>query len=762
MSRHRIWLVAGTGVGAGLVFVSWLIGDWGGGYATRVVDDAGLLCFAVLATACSCVAARYGRGRQRAAWAALAAGLCGWSVGEAIWCYYELWTGMEQAPFPSPADAGFLILPVGAGLALLLLPIGHSGQSRARLVLDGLIVAGSLFVVSWVSVLGSVYRAGAASHFALDVSLAYPIADLVTITMTVLVLARARTAQRKTLALLTAGILMMALSDSAFAYLTAVGDYHTGSLIDLGWLCAFLVLGGAALVSTREPQAELEPARVPARVRLWLPYVPLLLAGAVGTVEFLPSLASGPVPAVAMVLVLGVLARQFIVVGENRRLLVMVADQAFRDPLTGLANRALFIDRLTHAVQLQQRAQRPVAVLCLDLNDFKLVNDSLGHPAGDQLLIRFAERLLGCLRTGDTVARLGGDEFAVLIEDGADNALLIAHRVVDAFDAAFVIDGHSVLQRPSIGLATASPHDADVSPDGLLKQADLAMYSAKRAGAGGLHTYTPDMHLADLNELQLRHDLTRAIGGPQLQVAYQPIVDVATGAIRGVEALARWNHPEHGPIPPSRFIPMAEQADLINELGLHILDAALADFAGWRPSRSAPLFLAVNVSGHQLRDADFPGQVLTRLQRHHITGSDLILEISEAALLTHVEQTADVAAALNLSGVHLAIDDFGVGNSSIAHLTRFPCRLLKIDKAFVDRLDTDPGARALLDALQQFGRSLGLTMVAKGVERATQLAELRMLHCDLAQGYHLGRPADAATIRESLQPGAADRLAPAR
>ena len=752
MSLRNIWLIAGSGGVAGLAFAGWLLGVWGGDGATRAVDDSGLLFFAVFAAACSCVAVRRGCGRQRAAWIAMAAGLGGWVAGEAIWSYYELWQGMAQTPFPSPADAAFLLFPVGAAVALLLFPIGHSGQSRTRLVLDGLIVSGSLFVVSWVSVLDRVYQAGGTSHFALDVSLAYPVADLVTITITVLVLARARTAQRVTLMLLTAGIVLMALSDSAFVYLITLGTYHSGSLIDLGWVAGFLVLGLAALASTREPQANLEAAQVPARVRLWLPYVPLLLASVVGTVRFLPSLDAGPVPSVALVLVIAVLARQFIVVAENRRLLVTVADQAFLDPLTGLANRALFMDRLTHAVQLQQRDLRSVAILSLDLDDFKLVNDTLGHPAGDALLIRVAERLLGCLRTGDTVARLGGDEFSVLIEHGADHPLLVAHRVVDAFGAPFHIDGHSLIVRPSIGLATASADDAEVSPDSLLKQADVAMYSAKRAGTGGVHAFTPDMHLTERNELDLRQDLTRALGGPQLQVAYQPIIDVATGTVRGAEALARWNHPEHGPIPPARFIPMAEQAGLINQLGLGILDMALAEFAGWQqPSGSAPLVLTVNVSGHQLADPGFPGQVLTLLQRHHVAASQLILEISEAALLTHVEPAADFAAALDRSGVRLAIDDFGVGFSSLAHVTQFPVRLLKIDKAFVDRLDTEPDARAFFTALQQFGRSLGLEIVAEGVERPAQLAELRTLRCDLAQGYHLGRPVDGARMRESLQ-----------
>jgi diguanylate cyclase len=393
-------------------------------------------------------------------------------------------------------------------------------------------------------------------------------------------------------------------------------------------------------------------------------------------------------------------------------------------------------------------------VLCLDLDDFKLVNDSLGHPAGDDLLVRVAERLIGCLRGSDTVARLGGDEFAVLIEEGADRPLLVADRVVEAFVAPFMIDGHSLAVRPSIGLTSASADTAEVSAETLLKHADVAMYTAKRGG-GGVSLFRPDMHLDDLDELSLRQDLTRAVANREIDVAYQPIVDVATGAIRGAEALARWHHPDHGHIPPLRFIPMAEQAGLIARLGLHILDKALAEFAGWaQPDNAPPLRLAVNLSAQQLTDPDFPAQAKALLDRHHVPASQLILEITEGALLTHVEAAGVVAAALDNLGVQLALDDFGVGFSSLAHLTRFPLRILKIDRAFVDPLDSQPDQRDFFAALLQLGRSLRLEIVAEGVERPAQLAELQALGCDLAQGYHLGRPTNGAAIRQSLEESA--------
>jgi diguanylate cyclase len=495
VSNRSIWVTAAVGAVTVVVFAAWLLGVWGSGFATRVVDDVGLLVFGLFATICCLAAARRSRGRQVASWLSLAAGLGAWSLGEGIWCYYELWQRLPQTPFPSPADASFLMFPLGAAAALLLLPGGRSGRSRTNL-LDGLIVTGSLFVISWVAVLGSVYEAGAADHFAFAVSLAYPVGDLVLVTMTLLVLIRAHTSQHLTLGLLSAGIGLMALSDSLFAYLTAISAYRTGSMIDVGWLIAFLLFGLAAMSSNTAATFDGQAVEVPGRGRLWLPYVPLLLAGAVGLHRTLPGLKSGPVPAVALLLVLVVLIRQFITVAENRRLLVTVAHQAFHDPLTGLANRALFTDRLDHAVHLQQRDQRPLAVLCLDLDDFKLVNDSLGHAAGDGLLVRVAERLIGCLRGSDTVARVGGDEFAVLIDDGGDSPLAVAERLVEAFGAPFMIDGHALSVRPSVGLATASAVADGVSAESLLKQADLAMYAAKRRGAGGVEMFQPDMYVA--------------------------------------------------------------------------------------------------------------------------------------------------------------------------------------------------------------------------------------------------------------------------
>ena len=469
----------------------WLVAGWGGVETTRAVSDVASIAFGSFAVACAGVAAWRSHGRIRASWICLMAGLAAWFVGDAIWGHFEQW-GRVQGPVPSVADGAYLLFPIGACLALLLLPFGYPGQSQIRLVLDGLIVAGPLFLVSWVSVLRAVFSAHDVGHFTLGLALAYPVLDLVTMTVVVLVLARTPAGQRTAMVLLTAGIALIVVSDSAFVYLILQNRYVSGSVVDLGWLAGLILLGGAALVGFPHSEPDLGPARVPPRVALWLPYVPLLIASVVGTVYLLPRPGSAPALGVALLLVTAVLVRQYLVVAENRRLLVMVADQALRDPLTGLVNRALFYDRLTHALQLQNRGPGPLAVLMLDLNHFKLVNDTHGHQAGDALLMGIAERLLACLRTSDTVSRLGGDEFAILIEGGGESPSVVAKRVLDAFDEPFAISGHELSIGCSVGLAVASAEDHDVSADTLLQQADVAMYSAKRAAAGSVHTFTPD------------------------------------------------------------------------------------------------------------------------------------------------------------------------------------------------------------------------------------------------------------------------------
>ena len=490
LSARTLWQVAWVYFSVLTVIGFWLWQRWGGAFATRVVDDIGSLVGVLFAAGCAGWAARSAGGRIRRGWLAMTAGLLGWALGEVIWSYYEVVLRYEQAPYPSWADAFYLLYPVGAGVAVVFLSTGNSGRSRIRLILDGLIVAASLFLVAWVTVIESVFHAGGDSRLALGVSLAYPIADVVIITIA---WASAVVAYRPSMGLLLAGLIIIAVTDSVFSAMTAANDYFTGNLIDLGWLAGCGVLGLAALRSIGEPLREQTSLEIPRQARFWLPYLPLVLAICVGMAETLPRLNSIPFAASVLVLTLAVFGRQLVALAENQRLLSDVGRLAFTDQLTGVANRALFLDRLDQAVMRQRREPLTLTVLCLDLDGFKAVNDDLGHPAGDELLIRVAERLSASVRSTDTVARLGGDEFALLIEGPVEDTVVAAERIVDSFAEPIVVDGVALAVRPSIGLTLATADMSQTTVSSLVRQADLAMYAAKRDGGGCLRSFVPDL-----------------------------------------------------------------------------------------------------------------------------------------------------------------------------------------------------------------------------------------------------------------------------
>lgn len=482
------WLVVGVyGVAAVLVVAS-SVGRWEGAYATRPVDElVSVLCL-VFAVSCAGYAGRRAVGRRRVGWLALAAALLGWAVGEIIWAVYESRPDLEHATHPAMAEVVFLLYPVGAMASLVLLS-NLSRHSPRRLVLDGLIVAASLFVVSWIFVLEKQLREDNGSRLA---TLTQVFADVVLLTTAILMLSRIRPGDGPSRNLLAGGIGLIAVADIAMVFQTGIGSYHIGTLADLGRVGGVGMLALAAVCSVNEPQAETSSEAIAFRARLWLPYLPLLLATVAGWPFTVAEVVRGPVPAFEGILVGALLARQFVVLVENQRLLSQVTQEALRDSLTGLANRTHFINRLELAIARRQSDAAPIAVLCLDLDDFKSVNDGLGHPAGDELLIRVSERLTACLGDRAVVARLGGDEFAILIEDSIEESQAAAHRVLESFDAAIVIEGVPLAVRPSIGFTVATAA-SNCSVDQLLRHADLAMYAAKREGGQCIRSFVPDL-----------------------------------------------------------------------------------------------------------------------------------------------------------------------------------------------------------------------------------------------------------------------------
>jgi diguanylate cyclase (GGDEF)-like protein/PAS domain S-box-containing protein len=442
-------------------------------------------------------------------------------------------------------------------------------------------------------------------------------------------------------------------------------------------------------------------------------------------------------------------------VSERRRLEEQLTHQAFHDPLTGLANRALFRDRVSHALALAQRRGAPVTVLYLDLDDFKNVNDSLGHAEGDRLLIAAAERFLACARTADTVARLGGDEFAILIE-GADGTEGLPDRIADAMSHPFSLSGNQVRVTVSIGVATSSPGDR---ADDLLRNADMAMYAAKRHGKGRAETYESRMYAVIRERLDLEAALRSAIEQRELTLFYQPIVHLQTTGIYGVEALLRWDHPQFGRLLPQHFVPLAEETGLIVQLGSWVLAEACRQLQAWR--RAHPehaLAVSINISGRQLQGAGLADALRQTLTSSGVEPSAVVLEITESVLMQQTDAVLERLQQLKGFGVRLAIDDFGTGSSSLSYLQRFPIDILKIAKPFVEEVGQGADRSALARAIVGLGDTLKLQTIAEGIERAEQLAALLELGCTLGQGHHFWPALSAAAIEELLTTDRRPRL----
>jgi diguanylate cyclase (GGDEF)-like protein len=416
--------------------------------------------------------------------------------------------------------------------------------------------------------------------------------------------------------------------------------------------------------------------------------------------------------------------------------------EALHDSLTGLPNRSLFLDRMRHALARAERAEGPAAVLFCDLDGFKTVNDSLGHRAGDRLLVLVAERLAGCLRPGDTIARIGGDEFAVLLEELREpgDAARAAQRLLDALEAPFEVRDRELYMSASIGIAAGSD-DAET----LLRDADLAMYRAKSRGKGRYAVYEPSMHTAIVDRLELEFDLKRAIEREELVVVYQPVFSLVSGAVTGVEALVRWRHPTRGIVMPESFVPLAEESGLIGDLGRWVLRKACHQGALWRAKYPGHpgLAIGVNISGVQLREPGLVQEVADALAESQLEATGLTLEITETALMGSFDEAIEEMDALKALGVDLAIDDFGTGYSSLRYLRRLPLDVMKIEQSFVDGIGRPGEEPDLLRAIIDIARIFRLRVVAEGIERPEQRARLVELGCELGQGHLLAEPLDA-------------------
>ena len=421
-------------------------------------------------------------------------------------------------------------------------------------------------------------------------------------------------------------------------------------------------------------------------------------------------------------------------VTERRVIEEQYMHQAFHDPLTDLANRTLFLYQVGHALARGVRHVHPVTILFLDLDNFKTVNDSLGHAAGDRLLVDAARRLAGCVRDSDLIARLGGDEFAVLVEDAASEqeVLLMADRIAKALANPFLLQGKEVFVSASIGIARTTVGE---TADDLVRNADVAMYTAKTRGKGRYVLFEPQMHSAALERLDTEADLRRAIDRQEFYLEYQPIVMIETGEVTGAEALLRWKRRDKGNVPPSIFIPIAEETGLILPIGRWVLMEACRTARQWEHDRGTPLRVTVNLSGRQIQDENIVEDVRDALRQTGFSASHLVLEITESILMQHTDVSLTRLQTLKELGVSLAIDDFGTGYSSLSYLQRYPIDILKIDKAFVDTLDKGGDGPVLASAIVALGETLRLDTVAEGIETEAQRGHLLQLGCELGQGF---------------------------
>ena len=435
-------------------------------------------------------------------------------------------------------------------------------------------------------------------------------------------------------------------------------------------------------------------------------------------------------------------------VTERRALEDQLAYQAFHDSLTGLANRALFSERITHALERGVRRTNLVAVLFIDLDDFKTVNDSLGHAAGDELLVTVAERIRSSIRPEDTCARLGGDEFAVMVESitHPDGAVTVARRIIGAMAEPLAIAGSDVAVQGSIGIALGV---GGQTASEIMRSADLAMYRAKSEGKGRYALYEPSMHELVLERLELKADLQRAVLADEFDVHYQPIVTLQNGGIVGVEALVRWKHPDRGLVLPGDFISLAEETGLILPLGRHVLNEACRQAAIWRKRGHPALGVSVNISAKQLASKSLPLEVTDALARSSLDATALTLEITESTLLDSPVVVGRLDELRGL-GVRIAIDDFGTGYSSLNYLRRFPVDSLKIARAFVEELGTSSEQDRLVAAILRLGSTMGLETVAEGIELEQQRDRLRALKCRYGQGFFYSRPVPADELDPML------------
>jgi len=662
----------------------------------------------------------------------------------------------QNEPFPSLADASYLFTYPLAAAGLMIMIRMRSPRRDLTALVDALLLAGGLALLIWVFTITPTV-AQSVRWFDSAVSIAYPIGDVLLLAV-ILRLLIGGGVRGWSPVLLVVGALGLMASDIAYALVRLYGNWHVGSPADLGWILFYVCWGAAALHPSMtvltEPHAR-EGRLTAGRV------IPLAVTALVAPTVLLVESIQHNVKDAAVIAVFSALLFMLVLarlalqgrqqryqesVAASKAMVKELRDRAYHDALTGLGNRARFQERSEMAFKRARESDGVVCMLLIDLDNFKEVNDTLGHRAGDELLITAAKRLSAAVRPGDLPVRFGGDEFAVLLADGSlpEGAEALAARLVRTFSEPFQIWDTQAEVRASIGVASSSddPKVAEEdAADVLLRNADLALYAAKADGKGIWTRYRPQLYEAAMERVRLRTSLDTAIARDEFFLYYQPIVDLRGGGERvaGFEALVRWQHPEFGLLGPNQFIPLAEETGQIVPLGAWILGRAITDAARWNAGRprGQTRRVTVNVSAHQFLDDGLVDSIDRKLTEAGLPAELLILEITETAFLHHhgpeVQRNLN---ALSRIGVRIAVDDFGTGYSSIAYLRDLSIDILKADRSFVERIAEDSGHLRLLQGIITVAYALEIDVVAEGVETVAQRDLLRKMGCRYAQGFY--------------------------
>jgi diguanylate cyclase (GGDEF)-like protein len=746
--------------------------------------------------------ASYSR-RLGIAWGMIALATLAFALGDTSWGILEL--GLEEPPFPSIADIFYIVYYPLLLIGVFLLPekLTSRGEQIKKL-LDGGIVMVAALLGFWNFLLGPIVASNIGYPLLEQVILlAYPVGDIVLLWALLRIVYKRSEKQEEgevPAFLLAASLSVTIVADCIYTYQTLLGTYTSGGVLDIAWRASMLLSVLAGISQITEIQSLKSTGKFPGRLEFlirklraitsYLPYLWLLVAYIL-LIE--SSLASLPMDFLSLSLAVGgiiflVLLRQIITLSENNKLNFQLQQtmgrlqtqrselekaneelqneiaerktveqqlthDSLHDAMTDLPNRVLFLDRLGQAIEYcKRRPEYLFAVLFVDIDQFKVINDSLGHLLGDQLLISIGKRMSDCLRSSDTVARFGGDEFAILLEitGNEDSPTRVAEKIQEAIKFPFQLDGHELYVTASIGIVMNMV--GYNQPEEVLRDADIAMYRAKASGKARFEVFDITMRSQAYSRLEMEQELRAALENQEFQLYYQPIVSMESDQVASFEALIRWLHPKRGLLSPGEFLSIAEESGLILPIGKWVLYEACAQLKKWHEKYPflQNVSINVNVSNRQFSQPDFIEQVVDALQTNSLKAESLKLEIAESVLISNYAAANEIFMRLRDLGIKLQIDDFGSGYSALGYLQHFPISAVKIDKSFIDEMGKGRRGTELIRAIVSMTRELGMETIAEGIETGQQFNELRGLSCNFGQGFLLSKPLDKEAAEQIL------------